>query len=658
MLATLIKFLSVPADKPELVRAQMRAFSKQIPIFYGVLVCNMLFVAMTHFPFAPISLTVFVPLIGTAVTVSRLISWWRLRRSEYPVEQSIRRLQGTIWLSAALGVSFTVWSLALLNYGDMDEKIQVVFFMGITMLACVFSLMHLRAASFIVAAIVIVPFVTVLALSGQIAMYFIAANMVLVTGVMLFMVNTHYNEFATMVSQRLDLEKTNQTTLELNATNDKLANHDALTGLPNRRRFFAKVEEMGAGRTDQHGPFAIGLIDLDGFKPVNDLYGHAYGDTLLVEVARRMSLLAKSDAFVARLGGDEFGFAMEGDNGAVLAFADALCEVLRKHYELQEISVDISASCGVAFYETDFSSAKDMFECADYALYQAKSQNNGHAILFSNKHRIAMRDSHNINQALRGPDLSKELYLAYQPIFCAKTSKIVSFEALARWNDPELGEVPPGKFIPAAEASPLINRLTLVLLRRLLNDLSQWPKDIRVSFNLSVRNLSSPETMLQIVAALDASEVDPTRIDFEVNESSLMIDFDSALRSLTMLRNLGCGISLDDFGTGHSSLSYINKLPLDKIKIDRSLVVAVAADHKTREIVNTIASLGNKLGLQCVAEGVETAEQATLMAECGCNLMQGFYYSRPILVRDVTRLIEQKEIPFLDAIKRDFLRSA
>jgi predicted signal transduction protein with EAL and GGDEF domain len=196
------------------------------------------------------------------------------------------------------------------------------------------------------------------------------------------------------------------------------------------------------------------------------------------------------------------------------------------------------------------------------------------------------------------------------------------------------------------------------LLRRVLSDLSQWPNDIRVSFNLSVRNLSSPDTMLQIVATLNSSRVDPARIDFEVTETSLMIDFESALRSLTMLRNLGCGISLDDFGTGHSSLSYINRLPLDKIKIDRSFVVAMATDHKTREIVNTIASLGKNLGLECVAEGVETAEQVELMAECGCGLMQGYYYSRPMLVKDVTRLIEQEETLLLDSVKREVLRTA
>ena len=633
------EFFSIPADNPELVRAQMHAFSKQIPIFYGVLVINMLFVSATHFEYAPIWLTVVVPLIGIVIAVLRLTTWWRLRRSEYPVEQSIRRLRSTIWLAAGLGITFTAWSLALFDYGDVFEKAQVLFFMGVTMIACVFCLMHLRAAAFIVATIVIIPFVAVLGFSGSTVMYAIAANMLLVTAVMLFMVNSYYADFATMVSQRVDLERTNQTSLELNAINHRLANLDSLTGLPNRRQFFARVEAMGSNRTQDQPSFAIGLLDLDGFKAINDLYGHSYGDTLLIETARRMSDLANGNIFIARLGGDEFSFAIDGDKRTALGFANALCEVLRVPYELREIAVDVSASCGVVCYDAGFVSAKDMFECADYALYQAKSQRNGHAVLFSNEHRTFMRDSHNINQALRGPDLADELSLAYQPIVCAKTRNIVSFEALARWNSPVLGIVAPAKFIVAAEASTLINKLTLILLRRLLSDLSQWPRDVRASFNLSTRNLSSPDTMLQIIAALQCSRIDANRIDFEVTETSLMFDFDNALRSLTLLRNLGCGISLDDFGTGHSSLSYVHKLPLDKIKIDRSFTAAVTEEGKTQEIVSTIAALGIKLGLECVAEGVETAAQAALMAKCGCNLMQGYHYAEPMSAQEVSQLI-------------------
>mgnify|MGYP000967013626 CR=1 FL=1 len=360
-----------------------------------------------------------------------------------------------------------------------------------------------------------------------------------------------------------------------------------------------------------------------------------------------MLRLASKDTFVARLGGDEFGFIMEGSRKDILVFANSLCEALRAPFELREITVDVSASCGVAFYEAEFQSAKDMFECADYALYQAKLHHNGRAVLFSHEHRTAMRTSHNINQALRSPGVSAELYLAYQPIVDVDTRRITCFEALARWKSPLLGDVPPSKFIAAAEASPLINKLTLVLLKCLLRDMAEWPADARASFNLSARNLSSPDTMLQIIAVIQMSGIDPKRIDFEVTETTLMIDFDSALRSLTLLRNLGCGISLDDFGTGHSSLSYINKLPLDKIKIDRSFVLAGADDLKTREIVNTIASLGNKLGLACVAEGVETKEQLRLMQDCGCSLMQGYYFARPMMAEQVIHLVRAQDATFL-----------
>ncbi len=276
MLQILKSVFSVPGHKPELINAQVRAFTRQMPILYSVLVCNMLFVATTHFNSAPLLLTVVVPAIGILITVTRLVSWWRLRLAEFPVAHSIKRLRSTIWLAGGIGVGFTAWSLALFSYGSVEQKAHVVFFMAITMVACVFSLMHLRAASFLVASIVITPFVGVLAMSGSLIMYAIAANMVLVTAVLLYMINTHYNDFATMVSQRQTLEQAHQTTLSLNAINDRLANLDTLTGMPNRRRFFARVDDMGTDRCESQSPFAIGLIDLDGFKnlglePLEDL---------------------------------------------------------------------------------------------------------------------------------------------------------------------------------------------------------------------------------------------------------------------------------------------------------------------------------------------------------------------------------------------------
>lgn len=629
MLRFLVNLFSVPSHSPELIKAQVQAFSKQMPILYSVLVCNMLFVAATNFSTAPIALTIAVPLIGIAIMSVRLISWWRFRSTEHPLQHSIRKLRSTIWLAAAIGVSFTAWSLALYAYGHMEQKAHVVFFMGITMIGCIFSLMHLRAASILVAAIVIVPFTAVLFLSGSIYMYAIAANMLLVTGVILYMTNTYYNDFVTTVSQRIDLVRTHERTLELNASNHRMANHDSLTGLPNRRRFFEKIESLGKGRSDGNPTFAIGLLDLDGFKTVNDLYGHACGDRLLMEAAARMQQLVSDKIFIARLGGDEFGFLVEGGQKEAVTFANAVCAAMRVPFELEDTTVEVAASCGITCYEPSLEGAQHMMECADYALYQSKSLHTGKPIVFSSQHRSAMRESHVINQLLRGANIAAELSLDYQPIVCAQKGTAESFEALARWNSPTLGKVPPSKFITAAEASPLINRITVILLRRMLSDLAAWPRHIRASLNLSARNLSSPDTMLQIVAAIQMSKVDPRRIDFEVTETALMIDFESALRSLTLLRNLGCGISLDDFGTGHSSLSYINELPLDKIKIDRSFVLAVGTNTKTREIVETISILAKKLGLACVAEGVETAEQAELMRACGCTLLQGYYFAKP-----------------------------
>jgi diguanylate cyclase (GGDEF)-like protein len=634
----------VPADKPELTLSQARAYSRQIPLLYLVLLANTFFVAITHLDKAPAHLTILFPLAMAAVAIWRIAGWWRVRRKNYSAEQAVARLKSTMMLSGVLGLAFTSWGLSLYPYGGPFEKGHVAFYMSITMIACVFCLMHLRGAAFILAFVVMVPVAFVLSMTGNAVMLLIAVNLVMVTGAMLFVLSNHYEDFATMVAQKLDLETTNRKTLVLSDENHRLANHDTLTGLPNRRNFFSVIEELVKSADGRKNGFAVGLIDLDGFKAVNDLYGHAFGDALLVEAGRRMQAQGHASVFIARLGGDEFGFITQAMDDAV-PYGEAICAALAAPYHLEEVTVDVTGSCGVARFEAGVASASELLEHADYALYQAKTHANGGAVLFNGEHRSQLRVSHRINQALRNSDLEREMRLVYQPIVDFETGRVTAFEALARWRSAALGDVAPKQFIIAAERSPVINRLSLVLLKRLLRDMAQWPPHVMASFNLSARNFASSETMLMILAAIQASGVDPARIEFEVTETALLIDFDSALRSLTMLRNLGAKIALDDFGTGYSSLSYVHQLPLDKIKIDRRFVSEVGTSERTRKIVKSIVSLSRNLRLACVAEGVETRAQALALAACGCTLMQGFLFAEGTEPDRVLAMSEKRDFP-------------
>lgn len=631
----------VPADKPELALSQLRALSKQIPLLYFLLLINTGFVAFTHYKFAPVFLTVTAPGLFACMCVVRLVGWWKMRHAMIIADKAAAKLRSTVYFAAAFGLLMSIWGASLFPYGGIEEKTHVAFFMSITTIACIFCLTHLRAAALALALVTVIPFGVHFALQGTTVMVSIAINMVLVSCAMIYTLSIHFGEFNTLVDQQLSLEKTHAETVRLSDENHRFANLDSLTGMPNRRRFFAELEASIATAKAEERMLAIGLVDLDGFKAVNDLYGHSVGDALLVEASKRMQTLHQWPVFIARLGGDEFGFILqcEGDNTSALEFGRVVCELLRLPYVLGDFTADVSSSCGIATFPDNCSTAAQLLEYADYALYQAKSEGTGGTIVFTAQHHEQLRSVHEINQALRNADFEKELTLEFQPIIDIASGVIVSFEALARWHSPVVGSVPPSKFIVIAERSNLIDKLTLVLFKKFLSQLADWPKHLTASFNLSARNLASSETALHIVTAIRKSKVSPKRIVFEVTETAVMADFDKALSTLNLLRNLGATIALDDFGTGYSSLNYVHRLPLDKIKIDRGFIAEIQKSEKAKNIVRTVVDMCRNLGVPCIAEGVETEEQAQAVAEIGCNLMQGFHFGKPMQANEAMAII-------------------
>ncbi len=648
---------SVPTNKPDLALSQLLALSKQIPLLYFLLISNTAFVAYTHFAFAPLFLTVYMPTAFSSICIVRLVSWWKMRHATPSADKAAQRLRSTVYISAGFGLLMSAWGLTIFPYGGPEEKAHVAFFMAITTIACIFCLTHLRAAALALALVTVIPFAIHFALLGSTVMTAVAINMVLVSSVMIYTLSIHFGEFNTMVEQKVNLEKTYIESVRLSNENHKFANLDSLTGMPNRRRFFAELGAAISGAERNKKALAVGLIDLDGFKAVNDLYGHSIGDALLVEASKRMQTHKNWSVFMARLGGDEFGFILQCDHHAqsAIKFGRELCEILRLQYVLGDFSADVSASCGVAMFPDNGKTAEKLLEYADYALYQAKAEATGGTVVFTPKHHEQLRFVHQINQALRNADLVKELSLDFQPIIDKAKGKIVSFEALARWNSPIVGQVPPATFIVTAERSNLIDKLTYVLFDKFLSHLAEWPEHITASFNLSARNLASPETALHILAAVQKSGIAPKRIVFEVTETAVMADFDRALKTLTLLRNLGASIALDDFGTGYSSLGYVHRLPLDKIKIDREFILEIHQSEKAKNIVRTVVDMCRNLGVPCIAEGVETEAQAQAVQGIGCTLMQGYFFGRPVPACEIGKLFE---LEFVTKRQKNRLRIA
>lgn len=641
-LKSLFALFTVPAGNPELIAAQITAFSKQLPLLYFVLLANTLFVAATHVNVAPPWLAIYIPAILTVLCIVRIWSWLRVPRLNLAHEAAVARLQSTVLMVGGFGLAFTFWGIALYPYGNTFQQLHVTFFMAITLIACVFCLMHVRAAALLLNLIVLIPYAWFFMSQNQPVLIAIAANVVLVSLTMIMIVITHYRDFARMVEQRTELSRRQVEAERLISENMRLANSDSLTGLPNRRSFFAAIErEIDLARASG-APVAVGLIDLDGFKAVNDLYGHQVGDQLLMEASRRLITYPGWEAFFARLGGDEFGVLLKGaaHQAEVDNFGREICAILRQAYVMPEVTAEISASIGFAIHPDAGDTVERLIENADYALYQAKQKASGTAVIFSLDHAVEIKRLNQVDQLLRNADLDQELSLLYQPIIDLETGRITGAEALARWNNPTLGAVSPVQFIKAAERSNLINRITVLLYRKALMEMQLWPKSVGLSFNLSARDIASHETILHLAAITLKSGINPRRIEFEVTETALMADFDQALSALTRLRNIGLRIALDDFGTGYSSLGYVHRLPLDKVKIDSRFIADIAENRTARSIVKSVIDLARNLGFASLAEGVETEEQAGIIHALGCGFAQGYYFGRPMTGADFRHAAE------------------
>ena len=333
---------------------------------------------------------------------------------------------------------------------------------------------------------------------------------------------------------------------------------------------------------------------------------------------------------------------MNSSDENVRSLGRRICEALQAPFELQDGGVTISASVGLAIHPEAGVTQERLFECADYALYHAKRRSRGRAVVFSREHEGEIREAATLELCLRDADLEKEMSLHFQPIMDETGAQIIAFEALARWCSPKVGQVSPDIFIRIAERSEMMGRLTQTLLRKALASLSQWPERIGVTFNLSARDLASRESIVNIIAILQASGIAPGRIDFEVTETALMQDVSQAREALDELKAFGVGIALDDFGTGYSSLGYIRQFPIDRIKIDRSFIRDVEADPSCRAILKSVVDLCKNLQISCVVEGVETSPQWEALKELGCTRFQGYFFGKPMPAHEAARYIDAR----------------
>jgi diguanylate cyclase (GGDEF)-like protein len=423
--------------------------------------------------------------------------------------------------------------------------------------------------------------------------------------------------------------------------NAYMAEHDALTSLPNRVLFHRRVQEA-LRRGHQTGQATtIAIIDLDRFKEVNDTLGHYNGDRLLTALSERMAAHLRGLDALARLGGDEFGIVLVGvrEPEEILT---RLRHVIEHEVEISGLPLSVEASIGYVVAPDHGEDVDELLQLADVAMYVAKAQHAGVMRYDPSQNHYDAANLTLVSELRHAID-DDELVLFYQPKISLLDGRVDAAEALIRWRHPELGLLAPDRFIPLAEQTGLIDRVTEWVVLRAIADLSGWDDSLAVAINVSARNLGHPSLVPLLVDTLAASGIDPGRLYVEITETALMTDPERAAGVLRDLHNARIGISIDDFGTGQTSLSYLSALPIDEIKIDRSFIADMTVSAGHHAIVRSIVDLGHNLGLHVVGEGVESEEIASALTATGCEVAQGYLYARPMPAEDLSTWIASRQ---------------
>ena len=561
------------------------------------------------------------------------------------------RVKQTFAVTAIACAMVCLWCIYLLEQ-EPGARLPVLLFGSLTALGTAIGLGSYPAAARIPLVVLALPLAAEAALSEDGRFMGAAFSIAVVAILVLRQLDLHNAHFTDLLNSRSGIADERERAKQAHSEALEAATTDFLTGLPNRRAFMAMLE---AELRDSPEQTAVFLVDLDRFKAMNDTFGHAAGDELLCVVGTRLLAAAGDAATVGRLGGDEFAILMPRLCGqaAVESAGRRLLHALEAPAEIMGRAFAISGCCGAAVGErTAASSASALLARADIALYHAKADRSANFISFEPRLELPRRRRTEIERALRLPGIAESIDLLFQPIVDLHTGRVVAHEALARWADLELGQVSPAEFIPIAEQLNVIGGLSDLLLDKALDEAAHWDPGVRLSFNMSGVQLSSDGSADAMLRALRSAGFDPARLQVEVTETALLCDFAKARENLERLREQGTLIVLDDFGAGYASISYLREIKFDQVKLDGSLVTAAEECPERQRLLTAVIGLCRALGVEPVAEHIESEHQLRLVRRLGCGAGQGYWLQRPVTAEAARDLL------FLPLLGNQFNQSA
>jgi diguanylate cyclase (GGDEF)-like protein len=648
------RLLDVGDAKTEFGRSLLRerydALGRQVPLLYLIALANF---TGAHVAMGGPPADFFHPLYLLAgLVVLRLVHWLLRRSRVLEPEQILVELRRTWIIAAILSLGFGYWSVRLVATGEADVQDRVILFCCLAAIGCAYGLSSFPSAARLSLILCGMPLSIWLLFSNRISDLALGTSLILVTLLVLRLVNVQNRGFVRLVETRssVEAERERARAAERKARVEqrrakRMADTDALTGLASRRAFITALEHRLADA--EAGPFMLAVVDLDGFKPINDTFGHSAGDAVLIEVSRRLRAHEAEDGLAARIGGDEFALIVPRSTVAAGgAVGQRICDSLARPYLVHGREFRVSACCGLAMLKPGAISVESALARGDAALYHAKQRGRGGAAMFSRALDKANRRRVAIERALRSEEVQGDIGLVFQPILNLGTGELHAFEALARWRHPELGDISPAEFIPIIEHINLVERISDGLLRCAAGEAARWPDAVRLSFNLSAVQLCAPRSAERILKTIAASRLDPTRLQIEVTETTLLADFESARRNLRHLRAAGVRIVLDDFGAGFASISYLREISFDAIKLDGSLVTSALGSTAATRLLKGVLELCSSLGVPCIAEHIETDDQLALLRQLKCHQGQGFILSAPIGADEAAEMAATRLLAF------------